>query len=56
LITIDLLARVIDVKQIKLIINYELRLKKKIYIHIIGRTGRFVIKRVAINFSLPNDA
>lgn len=29
LITIDLLARVIDVKQIRLIINYELRFKKE---------------------------
>ena len=33
LITTDLLARGIDVQQVGLVINYELPLKKEIYIH-----------------------
>jgi translation initiation factor 4A len=56
LITTDLLARGIDVQQVGLVINYELPIKKEIYIHRIGRAGRFGRKGVAINFVLPNDA
>jgi len=56
LITTDVLARGIDVQQVGLVINYELPFKKEIYIHRIGRAGRFGKKGTAINFVLPKDA
>jgi translation initiation factor 4A len=50
LITTDLLSRGIDIQQVCLVINYDLPLNKEIYIHRIGRTGRFGKKGIAINF------
>ncbi|KAK2118289.1 Eukaryotic initiation factor 4A-I [Saguinus oedipus] len=49
LITTDLLARVIDVQQVSLVINYDLPTNRENYIHRIGRGGRFGHKGVAIN-------
>ena len=37
-------------------INYELPKDKSLYIHRIGRSGRFGRKGVAINFVSPTDA
>ncbi|KAJ5069852.1 eukaryotic initiation factor 4a-ii [Anaeramoeba ignava] len=55
LITTDLLSRGIDVGDIRLVINYDLPQKKESYIHRIGRSGRFGIKPVAINFVTEED-
>ncbi|KAG7624578.1 putative RNA helicase [Arabidopsis thaliana] len=54
LITTDMFARGIDVDQVSLVINYDLPNNRELYIHRIGRSGRFGRKGVAINF-VKND-
>lgn len=55
LIASDLIARGIDVEQVKLVINFDLPTRKETYIHRIGRTGRFGRKGVSINFVTKDD-
>ena len=50
LITTDMLARDIDVQQVAVVINYDLPWTKEMYMHRIGRSGRFGRKGIAINF------
>eukprot|EP00162_Nutomonas_longa_P015009 comp22161_c0_seq2/m.52015 comp22161_c0_seq2/g.52015 ORF comp22161_c0_seq2/g.52015 comp22161_c0_seq2/m.52015 type:complete len:401 (-) comp22161_c0_seq2:9-1211(-) len=50
LITTDVLARGIDIHQVSLVINYDLPANKEVYLHRIGRSGRFGRRGVAINF------
>ena len=55
LISTDLLARGIDVQQVSLVICYDLPTNRELYIHRIGRSGRFGRKGVAINFVKDDD-
>ncbi|ESQ47917.1 hypothetical protein EUTSA_v10020832mg [Eutrema salsugineum] len=55
LITTDVWARGIDVQQVSLVINYDLPNNRELYIHRIGRSGRFGRKGVAINFGKSDD-
>eukprot|EP00897_Mesotaenium_endlicherianum_P001954 jgi/Mesen1/1787/ME000014S01191 len=55
LITTDVWARGIDVQQVSLVINYDLPNSRELYIHRIGRSGRFGRKGVAINFVRTDD-
>ncbi|KAL6135712.1 hypothetical protein ACLB2K_067938 [Fragaria x ananassa] len=55
LITTDIWARGIDVQQVSLVINYDLPNNRELYIHRIGRSGRFGRKGVAINFVKDDD-
>jgi len=55
LITTDVWARGIDVQQVSLVINYDLPNNRELYIHRIGRSGRFGRKGVAINFVKADD-
>ncbi|GAB2269441.1 hypothetical protein Dimus_004359 [Dionaea muscipula] len=55
LITTDVWARGIDVQQVSLVINYDLPNNRELYIHRIGRSGRFGRKGVAINFVKSDD-
>ena len=55
LITTDVWARGIDVQQVSLVINYDLPNNRELYIHRIGRSGRFGRKGVAINFVKNDD-
>jgi ATP-dependent RNA helicase len=55
LITTDIWARGIDVQQVSLVINYDLPNNRELYIHRIGRSGRFGRKGVAINFVKNED-
>jgi len=55
LITTDIWARGIDVSQVSLVINYDLPTNRELYIHRIGRSGRFGKKGVAINFVKEED-
>ncbi|CAI5494784.1 unnamed protein product [Closterium sp. Naga37s-1] len=55
LITTDVWARGIDVQQVSLVINYDLPNSRELYIHRIGRSGRFGRKGVAINFVRSDD-
>ncbi|EEF27258.1 dead box ATP-dependent RNA helicase, putative [Ricinus communis] len=55
LITTDVWARGLDVQQVFLVINYDLPNNRELYIHRIGRSGRFGRKGVAINFVRSDD-
>lgn len=55
LIATDLWGRGIDVQQVSLVISYDLPAKRELYIHRIGRSGRFGRKGVAINFVKSDD-
>ncbi|XP_011008733.1 PREDICTED: eukaryotic initiation factor 4A-3 [Populus euphratica] len=55
LITTDVWARRLDVQQVSLVINYDLPNNRELYIHRIGRSGRFGRKGVAINFVKSDD-
>lgn len=55
LITTDVWARGIDVQQVSLVINYDLPNNRELYIHRIGRSGRYGRKGVAINFVKDDD-
>mmetsp|Transcript_5947 Transcript_5947/g.8948 ORF Transcript_5947/g.8948 Transcript_5947/m.8948 type:complete len:413 (+) Transcript_5947:70-1308(+) len=55
LITTDVWGRGLDVQQVSLVICYDLPLNRELYIHRIGRSGRFGRKGVAINFVRDED-
>lgn len=55
LIATDLWGRGIDVQQVSLVICYDLPTNRELYIHRIGRSGRFGRKGVAINFVTTED-
>ena len=55
LIVTDVMARGIDVSQVSLVINYDLPNNRENYIHRIGRSGRYGLKGVAINFVKQDD-
>ena len=55
LIATDIWGRGIDVQQVSLVINYDLPNNRELYIHRIGRSGRFGRKGVAINFVKSDD-
>lgn len=55
LITTDVWARGLDVQQVSLVINYDLPNSRELYIHRIGRSGRYGRKGVAINFVRSDD-
>lgn len=50
LIATDIWGRGLDVQQVSLVINYDLPNNRELYIHRIGRSGRFGRKGIAINF------
>eukprot|EP00940_MAST-03C_sp_MAST-3C-sp2_P000005 g5.t1 len=55
LIATDVWGRGIDVQQVSLVICYDLPTNRELYIHRIGRSGRFGRKGVAINFVTDED-
>lgn len=55
LITTDVWGRGLDVQQVSLVIDYDLPQSRELYIHRIGRSGRFGRKGVAINFVTNED-
>ena len=42
-------------QQVSLVINYDLPVNRELYIHRIGRSGRFEKKGVAVNFVRDED-
>ena len=54
LLCTDIIARGIDVQQVSVVINFDIPKFREIYIHRIGRSGRYGRKGVAINF-VTND-
>jgi ATP-dependent RNA helicase len=55
LIATDVWGRGLDVQQVSLVICYDLPNSRELYIHRIGRSGRFGRKGVAINFVKNDD-
>mmetsp|Transcript_33169 Transcript_33169/g.102796 ORF Transcript_33169/g.102796 Transcript_33169/m.102796 type:complete len:380 (+) Transcript_33169:188-1327(+) len=55
LIATDIWGRGLDVQQVSLVICYDLPNDRELYIHRIGRSGRFGRKGVAINFVKNDD-
>jgi len=55
LIATDVFGRGIDISQVTLVINYDLPNSRELYIHRIGRSGRFGRRGVAINFVKDDD-
>ena len=55
LIATDIISRGIDVQQVSIVINYDIPKFKDVYIHRIGRSGRFGRKGLAINFVTYDD-
>ena len=55
LIATDVWGRGLDVQQVSLVICYDLPVSRELYIHRIGRSGRFGRKGVAINFVTNDD-
>ncbi|KNH07613.1 DEAD box RNA helicase RH2a [Perkinsela sp. CCAP 1560/4] len=55
LLTTDVLSRGIDIEQVTLVVNFDLPKSRELYIHRIGRTGRFTKKGIAINFVTGQD-
>jgi ATP-dependent RNA helicase len=55
LIATDIWGRGIDVQQVSLVICYDLPTNRELYIHRIGRSGRFGRKGLAINFVREED-
>ena len=54
LVATDVASRGIDIKDIELVINYDLPFDSEVYQHRIGRTGRADSKGVAISIINPN--
>ena len=55
LVATDIASRGIDVKNIELVINYDLPENPEDYVHRIGRTGRAGMSGKAISFALPDQ-
>merc|ERR1711862_395425 len=64
LISTDVLARGIDVPALTLVVNFDLPVQHfgqhgtpnyEVYMHRIGRTGRFGLKGVAVNFVVGRE-
>ncbi len=55
LVATDIAARGIDVKNIEIVINYDLPENSEDYIHRIGRTGRAGLMGKAISFATPDQ-
>ena len=55
LVATDIASRGIDVKNIELVINFDLPENAEDYVHRIGRTGRAGMKGKAISFAMPDQ-
>ncbi|HEY9129921.1 MAG TPA: ATP-dependent RNA helicase DbpA [Sulfurovum sp.] len=55
MVATDVASRGLDIKDIELVINYDLPFDKEVYTHRIGRTGRSEAKGTAISLSSPKE-
>jgi len=55
LVTTDVSSRGLNIPEVSLVINYDIPTFKDVYLHRIGRTGRFGRQGVAINFAKLRD-
>lgn len=56
LVATDVAARGLDIKELPLVINYELAFEHDVHTHRIGRTGRAGNKGIAISLTTASDA
>ncbi|KYJ86155.1 ATP-dependent RNA helicase DbpA [Sulfurovum riftiae] len=56
MVATDVASRGLDIKDISLVINYDLPFDKEVYTHRIGRTGRADATGMAISFYGPRDS
>ena len=56
LVATDVASRGLDIKNIALVINYDLPFDKEVYTHRIGRTGRADASGTALSLYSPNDS
>ncbi len=56
LVATDVAARGLDIKELPLVINYELAYEYDTHVHRIGRTGRAGSKGLALSLISPNDS
>lgn len=56
LVATDVAARGLDIKELPIVINYELAFEHDVHIHRIGRTGRAGNKGLALSLTTPADA
>lgn len=56
LVATDVAARGLDIKDLPMVINYELAFEPDVHIHRIGRTGRAGNSGIAVNITTPSDA
>lgn len=55
LVATDVAARGLDIKELALVVNYELAFDPEVHVHRIGRTGRAGLEGVAISFCAPQE-
>ena len=55
LVATDVAARGLDIKELPLVINFELPFDPEVYVHRIGRTGRAGLEGMAISFCTVNE-
>ncbi|OGL93337.1 hypothetical protein A2239_02315 [Candidatus Uhrbacteria bacterium RIFOXYA2_FULL_40_9] len=55
MVATDVASRGIDVKEISLVVNYDIPDQNEDYVHRIGRTGRAGHKGLAVSFVLPDQ-
>lgn len=56
LVATDVASRGLDIKNIALVINYDLPFEKEVYTHRIGRTGRADTTGIALSLFSPKDS
>ncbi len=56
LVATDVASRGLDIKDIALVVNYDLPFDKEVYTHRIGRTGRADASGTALSLYGPNDS
>ncbi|WP_374079218.1 ATP-dependent RNA helicase DbpA [Bdellovibrio bacteriovorus] len=56
LLATDVAARGLDIKNLELVVNFDLPSQPEVYIHRIGRTGRAGEKGVAVTIAHPRDS
>ena len=56
LVATDVASRGLDIKDIELVINYDLPFDEEVYTHRIGRTGRADATGIAISLFAPQDS
>lgn len=56
LVATDVAARGLDIKELDVVINYQITPDPEVYVHRIGRTGRAGAKGVAITLIAPGEA